>query len=132
VIVATAIAIIAVLGLAHTFGIGRGLIDRFASARDATALAQRRLEMLSMQVQQNPNDPSLDPGTHGPTVVTLTGGVPGSEQWDVTWVDDALDGTGGADADGNPNDYKRVTVTVAWTQAGVTDHVQIATNFFIP
>ena len=37
VLVALVIAVIAILGLAHTFGAGRGLINRYDTAREALA-----------------------------------------------------------------------------------------------
>lgn len=34
----------------------------------------------------------------------------------VRLVDDPLDGTGSSDSDGNPNDYKVIDITVAWSE----------------
>ncbi|MGI8575654.1 MAG: type IV pilus modification PilV family protein [Egibacteraceae bacterium] len=43
---------------------------------------------------------------------------------DVRWVDDAADGTGASDADGDTNDYKHLRVTVTWqTPTGARDLV---------
>ena len=47
VIVATIVAVVAILALAYTFGTGRGLVNRYEAARVALAAAQRRMEMLS-------------------------------------------------------------------------------------
>ena len=126
-IAATVITTIAVLGLAHTFGIGRSLIDRFAASRDAGAAVQRRMEILAMT---NPLSAELSPGVHpaAPTPIVLNGNVPATEHWTVAWVDDVADNGGG---DPDPNDYKRVTVCIGWTQAGVSDTVRLS-RFFLP
>ena len=135
VLVALFITVIAVTGLAHTFGVGRGLIDRYATGRDALATAQRRMEMLRMlsmreQAVINP-EPDLTIGVHGTFPVQLNATINGSEQWTVTWVDDPSDGLGGADTDGG-NDYKRATVDISWAQSGATDKVELSADFLKP
>jgi len=122
VIVATVIATIAVLGLAHTFGTGRGLIDRYETARDAQALIQRRLETLVMLGAKNPSAPELVVGAASSVAIAINPQVNGTQKTEVVWVDDPFDKTAGT-GDGNPNDYKRVTVTISWTQGGSTDQV---------
>jgi prepilin-type N-terminal cleavage/methylation domain-containing protein len=119
VIVATVIATVAVLGLAHSFGTGRALIDRYERARVATALVQGRLESLASLATRNPSDPALSVGTHGPALVSVGADGVGLESWSVVWVDDPLDGLGGAD------DYERVTVSITWNWGTVADTVQL-------
>jgi prepilin-type N-terminal cleavage/methylation domain-containing protein len=122
VLVAMVIAVIAVVGLAYSFGTGRGLIDRYATARDALAAAEQRLERLAFLSNQNPNHPDLSAGTHGPLARPLNGTRSGQESWTVVWVDDPVDNT----PDANPNDYKRVTVEVSWTQGGMQDRIALS------
>src|SRR5438477_8007775 len=93
VMVAAVIAVIAVMGLAFTFSAGRGMIDRYATARDALAAAEQRMERLSILGLKDPLNPDLDalpgPGKlHGPFPRTLNGNTTGTEQWTVTWIDD--------------------------------------------
>jgi len=45
---------------------------------------------------------------------------------EIIWVDDAADGIGEADPDG-PQDYKQVTITVAWLERGATKKVSATT-----
>jgi hypothetical protein len=120
--VATIIAVIAVLGLAHSFGTGRALIDRFETARDALALAQSRIEILSRLPLGTPD---LSPGTHGPTPVQINAGMLGDETWTVVWVNDPADGT----PDLDPQDYKRVTVAVSWANGGIPDTISLFRQF---
>lgn len=47
----------------------------------------------------------------------------------VQFVDDSTDGTAGAGTDSAPNDYKRVSITVSWGNATVSEQVSIASNF---
>jgi prepilin-type N-terminal cleavage/methylation domain-containing protein len=122
VIVATVIATIAVLGLAHTFGAGRAYIDRSETARDAQALVQRRLETLVLLGAKNPGAAELVVGGPNSVALAINAHVDGTQTTQVDWVDDPIDKTA-ATGDGNPNDYKRVTVTISWIQGGTTDQV---------
>ena len=128
VMVAAVIAVIAVVGLAYTFSAGRGLIDRYATARDALEAASRRLETLAMQARKDIATPELSPGNHGPVARTLNQNQTGSETWNVQWVNDPVDDPG----DSDPNDYKRVTVKVRWNQAGILDSVMVTRSFLGP
>ena len=64
VVVATVVAVVAVLALAYTFGTGRGLVNRYEAARVALAAAQRRMESLSAgpvtsaELQMGPHPPA--------------------------------------------------------------------------
>jgi prepilin-type N-terminal cleavage/methylation domain-containing protein len=128
VVVASVIAVIAVLGLAHSFGMGRALVDRFENGRDALALVQQRLERLSAL---NPSHPDLAIGMHGAGTIVINDAVSGTESWIVAWVDDPVDGVGGGDLTG-PNDYKRATVSISWNQFGFTEAIQLSRIFLLP
>jgi Tfp pilus assembly protein PilV len=108
-IVAIVIAVIAVLGLAYSFGQGRAMIGRYETARAALAAAQERMELLSITAS---NDSTLALGTHG-RPFAVGGQTFGAVQWNVAAYDDPSDGVGGADT--NPFDLKQVTVTAFWT-----------------
>ena len=105
VMVATVIAVIAVVALAYSFGNGRNLINRFEVARMALAAAQSRMEWLAAQPA---TAPELAIGyTHDPSDVILDGRRVAQESWTVTDYDDPANGTG-------QQDLKKVTVTVSW------------------
>ncbi len=106
VIAGTLVATIAVIGLAYSFGIGRGLIDRYEVARVAMGEAQRVADSL---VVQPPT--SLVPGSYSQPFV-VQGSAVGTTSWTISWVDDPADGLGSDDP--NPNDMKRVTVLISW------------------
>jgi hypothetical protein len=114
-IVATVIAVIAVLGLAYSFGQGRAMISRFQIARAALAAAQERMEILSVTPATDSTlalGPGNSPGLHGR--VFMIGSQPsGVVQWSVTAFDDPVDGL--APLDPSPLDLKQVTVTAQWT-----------------
>jgi prepilin-type N-terminal cleavage/methylation domain-containing protein len=130
VLVAVIIAVIAVLGLAHSFGAGRALINRYETARAASALVEGRLETLATIATKDPSDPQLTVGTHGPAPIMLGGERLGQESWFIEWVDDPLDGLGAGDL--TPNDYKRVTATITWTGSAVADTVQLTRLLRVP
>lgn len=127
VMVAVVIAAIAVVGLAHSFGAGRALINRYETARAASALVEGRLESLASLAKRNLSDPLLSVGTHGPAPITIGGDRLGEESWFVEWVDDPLF-VGATD----PDDYKRVTVAITWTEASVTDTVKLTRILSVP
>src|SRR5215471_12167035 len=54
VLVAGIVAVVAVMGLAYSFSTGRGMIDRYAAARDALAAAEQRMDRLSILGLKNP------------------------------------------------------------------------------
>lgn len=114
VIASTLIATVAVLGLAYSFGVGRGLIDRYQVARAGLGEAQLKMdELLTLPKTSlaNGNRPFL------------VGGRPaGLTEWTIANVDDPQDGLGGADANGTV-DMKQITVTVSWALGGVQDRL---------
>lgn len=116
--VAAVIAVLAVIGLAHTFGLGRAFINRFEVARAALGAAQERLELLQVTPRSSadfsPDSLHVRPFTH-------FGRQVGTEEWAVTWYDDpAMPGT---------NDLKRVTVTVRWIQGSLADSLSLSRLF---
>lgn len=120
---ATLVATIAVIGLAYTFSLGRGFVDRYGVARAAFGVAKARLESCGAV---NPLSPDLviTPPPHTAPFV-LDGRVIGQESWTVDWVDDPADGLVGA-GDPNGNDLKLVTVTVSYQQGALTDSVRLS------
>ena len=124
-VVGMVITVITVVGLAHLFGNGRALINHSEVARAAYAVAQQRLELLARTATAG----DLTVGTHPDTLLPFVyeGASMGSENWVVAWFDDPLDGQGAGDL--SPNDVKRVTVTVAWSQGSASDTVRV-TRFF--
>jgi type II secretory pathway pseudopilin PulG len=117
VIVATLVAILAVLGLAYSFGTGRALINRYETARSAEAAAVGVLDSLSTLPR---TDPALTTGIHS-RPFAVAGNLLGTTTWDVELVDAATGGPGA--------DLKKVGVTVGWTQGSFADSVQVSRLF---
>ncbi len=118
VIIATVIATVAVIGLAYTFGMGRGFINRFEVSRVALAAAEARVEALAAL---NAADTMATPGQH---MCYLKAGdtVLGTEFWTIDWANDPADDT---PVDLNQRDLRRATVTVVFRQGSAPDSVQI-------
>ena len=109
------ISVIAVLGLAHSFGMGRALVDRYEVARAAQSEAQSQLEALTLL----PNvDPTMAMGYVSPlTPFLYQGAALGTQNWRVVGYDEPhLPGSA---------DLKRVVVTVRWQQGGRPDSVSM-------
>jgi hypothetical protein len=112
---AATVAVIAVMGLAYSFGVGRALVDRFEIARAALAEAQNQLEALS---QLEPGRPELAIGYVAPQTPFRYEGVElGSWNWVVTPYDEPnLPGTA---------NLKRVRVIVRWQQNARSDSLTL-------
>ena len=130
VMVAVVIAVIAVVGLAHTFGTGRALINRYEVARDALGAAQREFEVLgAVSLASDSLDAGAGLRLHGPFPVSLNDRTNGTVEWRSSWRDDPQDN--GAGGDPNPNDYRQVTVVVRW-QGAIADSVALSRFFMAP
>lgn len=129
VMVAVVIAVIAVIGLAHTFGTGRALINRYEVARDALAAGQREFEVLSaVSLGSDSLDAGVGQRLHGPFPVTLNEYASGTVEWRSTWWDDPQDNGAG---DPDPNDFRQVTVVVRW-QGAIADSIVLSRFFMAP
>jgi len=103
---AATISVIAVLGLAYSFSIGHGLVDRYDVARAAVGVAQAQLE--SMAVLPRSDAQFAIRFRSSSTPFLYEDCAVGSSDWRVTALDDPdLPGT---------SDFKRVVVTVRWRQ----------------
>jgi hypothetical protein len=112
---AATISVIAVLGLAFTFGMGRGLVNRYEVARAALNEAQSTLEALQLVPA---GDAVMQIGyVAAPTPFRYEGAALGSSSWSVLPYDEPnLPGT---------VNLKRVVVTVRWQQAAHTDSLSL-------
>jgi len=109
------ISVIAVLGLAYSFGVGRGLVNRYEVARAALGEAQSQLEALQLVAR---TDPAMTIGyVSPPTPFRYEGAALGTSSWRVLAYDDPnLPG---------PVNLKRVIMTVRWTQNAQSDSVSL-------
>jgi type II secretory pathway pseudopilin PulG len=112
---AATISVIAVMGLAYSFGVGRGLVNRYEVARAALGEAQSQLEALQLAPR---NDPSMTIGyVSPPTPFLYEGATLGTSSWRVVAYDDpSLPGT---------VNLKRVIMTVQWTRNAQSDSVSL-------
>jgi hypothetical protein len=112
---AATVSVIAVMGLAYSFGVGRGLVNRYEVARAALGEAQSQLEALQLAPR---NDPSMTIGyVSPPTPFLYEGATLGTSSWRVVAYDDpSLPGT---------VNLKRVIMTVQWTRNAQTDSVSL-------
>ena len=116
-VVATVIAVLAVLGLAYTFSLGRGMVDRFEVGRAALGDAENRMERLLLLNDRNPGVDSLRAGYRSPLLAfSVDGTAIGTTWWHVEAFDDP-------NVAGNEN-LRRLTVAVRWNSS-VPDSVQL-------
>jgi hypothetical protein len=109
------ISVIAVLGLAHTFAMGRALVDRYAVARVALSEAESQLEAFTLRPA---GDPTLTIGYTSPATPFIYQGLTlGSQSWRVDPYDEPhLPGA---------VNLKRVVMTVRWQQGSRPDSVSL-------
>lgn len=112
---AATISVIAVMGLAYSFGVGRGLVNRYEVARAALGEAQSQLEALQLVPR---DDPTMAIGyVSPPSPFLYEGAMLGTSSWRVIAYDDpSLPGT---------VNLKRVVMTVRWTRNAQTDSVSL-------
>jgi hypothetical protein len=112
---AATISVVAVLGLAHSFGVGRALVNRYEVARAALGEAQSQLEALTLVA---PADPTLAIGYTSPaTPFRYEGATLGSSSWRVVAYDEPnLTG---------PSNLRRVVMVVRWQQESRMDSVTL-------
>jgi len=112
---AATISVIAVIGLAYSFGVGRSMVDRYEIARAALGEAQTQLEALTLLPE---SDPALAIGYVGMlTPFRYEGTALGTSYWRVLPYDEPnLPGT---------TNMKRVVMTVRWQSAARTDSVAL-------
>jgi Tfp pilus assembly protein PilV len=113
-IVATVIAVIAVMGLAYTFGLGRSFINAFEVRRMADMQAQGCLEWLGSLPGNSSN---LAVAPHPAQPFLFSGRPIGSLVWRV-----AIPTPAEAPAAATSR-LRMVSVTVSWTVGGMTDSV---------
>jgi len=112
---AAIIAVIAILGLAYTFGIGRGMVNRYEVARAALGQAQSCVEVLS--VLPGSSD-SLRIGYSSAMIPFQYAGLSRGELW---WHIDPYDHPG---IPGTIN-LRRATVCVRWQTGSLSDSVML-------
>lgn len=123
-LIATVIAVIAVLGLAYTFSVGRGQVSRYEVARAALGEAENRMERLLLLADVNPLSDSLRTDYFSAaSPFTYRGATLGTLWWHV----DPYEVPG---VPGSP-DMRQVVVCVRWNTS-VPDSVQFTQLLTIP
>lgn len=120
-VVATVIAVIAVLGLAYSFGLGRGFIDRFEAARVADGLAAACMDSLAT------TGADLSLGGPRPSAAGMPIVYAGTTIGRVTWTVSTVSGV----VPGAAN-LVDVAVTASWTMAGMSDSLRYQRFFRAP
>lgn len=117
-IVATVISIIAILGLAHSFGVGRGFIERYAVGRAALSAAQGRMEALSVLP---PTADSLATNRFFLQPFNYRGAEAGTIEWRIEPYDDPVVS--------GPYNLKKVTVVARWGPGVEQDSLRLSRLF---
>lgn len=115
-IIATVIAVLAVIGLAYTFSVGRGQVNRYEVARAALGEAETQMERLLRLADSTPPSDSLALGFASPAFpFAYRAATLGTVWWHV-------DGYDNPDLPRNP-DMRRLVVCVRWNIV-IPDSVQ--------
>lgn len=123
ILVATVVFAIVAVALVEFYHWGRARIMEVGLRRSALAVAQGKMEELRTLYF---TDADLADGAHGPQTIQLNEHLTGTQSWTVTTLDDPADGYTGSE-----EDYKEITVTVAWSWEHITsDQVTLAGLFY--
>jgi len=106
---AATLAACAALAMIFALASGNAASRSMKIERAATFIGQKKMEAL---IAKPSGDAALTVGAHGPETAALPHGN-ATTTWTVAWVDDPLDGSGVADT--QTQDYRKLEVTVAWT-----------------
>ena len=116
-LIATVIAVLAVVGLAYTFSVGRGQVNRYEVARAALGEAETQMERLLLIADTAPSFDSLAVGFRSPTFpFAYRAATLGTVWWHVDPYDDP-------NLPDNP-DLRRLVVCVRWNTV-IPDSVQL-------
>lgn len=108
------ISVIAVIGLAYSFGVGRGLVDGYEVARAALATAESQMEALKLSPA---SDPTLALGFVSPPTPFLYEGVQRGElYWRVVAQPAGVAGV---------PPLRQVLLTVRWRTDARSDSVRL-------
>lgn len=121
VMIAILIFLIIMVGGMNFFTLPRSILSREGARRLALAAASSRLEsLLALDYL------SLDAGLNESATKLKLAGFEATRKTTVSAMDDPKDGKGLLDTDGNPVDYKKVTVEIHWFD-GLNQQVVLTT-----
>ena len=122
VMVAIVVFMIIMMGGLNYFLQPQSMIGRQKIKRLAISAAQSRMEtLLALDFTQITSD------SNETNTSVLLGSITGLRSTTVTAIDDAADGLGGSDADGDTVDYKTILVELSWT-AGSDQAISFSTK----
>lgn len=128
---ATVILFFLLTALLTTMNVSMTMSTKARYSTVATHLTEQQIEFARQLAYESVGilgAPSGEPsGTLVANETTMVENLTFTIERDVEWVDDPADGTGGAD--GQPRDYKRLTVTVSWSDRVSSGRVSLVTNF---
>lgn len=116
-IVAMIISVIAIVGLAHSFGMGRGFIERFAIGRTALGAVRGKMEFLSLSA----NSDSIALGSFFVQPFNYRNAEVGTIEWRVEPYDDPQ-------VSGTVN-LNRVVVVARWGRSSESDSLRLSRLF---
>jgi prepilin-type N-terminal cleavage/methylation domain-containing protein len=122
ILVATVVFAIVAIALVEFYHWGRARIMEVGLRRSALAVAQGKMEELRALYFM---DADLADGSHGPETVQLNEHLTGTQSWTVTTLDDPGNGYTGSE-----EDYKDVTITVAWNWEHINSDQVTLTGLF--
>ncbi len=104
------------VGLFGLLQLGTRLATDSKTRTSALALAQERVEYIRSLPYNSIGTVGGNPSGSLATTETITlNNTTYTRTTYIVYIDDPKDGSGAADSNGKPNDYKRIKVTVSWT-----------------
>lgn len=132
-IVTAAIMSLVFGGLFQAFQVMTNVVATSKAKSGALSLISERMEYIrSLPYNSVGTDGGVPAGILPQNSTTTFNGILYSERILVQYVDDAADGSGGADSNGILSDYIQTKVEYTWTYRGVTDSMFLVSNIVPP
>ena len=133
VVVSIGLLSIVFVGMFGVLQLGTRLATDNKSRTGASALALERMEFIRSLPYASVGTVGGDPsGALETTEAIVLNGISYTRRTLIVYVDDSQDGTGGSDANGITDDYKRMKVEVSWIGNTGGRSVSVSSNIAPP
>ena len=128
-VVGTALMLVIFLGIAAAFELSVDVVTNNKARSGAIALSNERMEYIrSLSYASVGTSGGIPSGSIPQSETVVLNGITYTRRTVVEYGDDPKDGTGAADTNGIPEDYKAVKVDVAWTSRTGVRHITLVSR----
>jgi len=128
-VIGVALFALVIMSLLGVFRFGLEVIGENKARVGALALANEQIEFARSLAYSDVGTVDGSPvGLLLAEEAVVLNGITYTRATLVSYYDDPKDGTGGSDADGNTNDYKKMKISMSWALRGISKSVFVTTS----